>query len=778
MIAGLYDLATITSRFKYFIIPSIFFVILIFYPSNAHSAENKLPVDSTSDRSTKIGVIYSNPQVYNVDYSFELFPDPAKIDRTKDLKLWLPIPREWDSQKAVKIISIYPSPHETFEDPEHGNKMLYWDFSKQPEDSSYKVKVKCRLESFEIHTNVDPENIGTYDKTSREYKLYTRSTHTISITPKIRELAQIAIGEETNPYLQAQQILEYTGKKVNYKILDYERGRGIKCLLDYPVIDEDTGEEYYEGCCTQKCAFFIALCRAMGIPARSAYIFTGYKPWLTEEDLKPKYKFETELSPDGLAGIQHFGHMGCHMVAEFYIPDYGWIPTDPTSGRFGNLGNKSIILSKGRDIIIGPEAPQKHNEGYGSQWVPLHEGRADMIFSAVYNIEKIHIAKMKILIHPDPFPADALAGYPIEDMEKDNRVWRKKVLSRPSYLGYYSKPESLNFEQIYRDHPKTKYEMEPLVCHMLHRQLGDERFFNLVKTYVDLRQKSNQPVSTSYFQNLAEDVYGESLDWFFKQWVNNKELPRLKLEYVAVREDKEGWQIKGRLLQLSDTIFRFPIELAINTKMGRENRNLWIDKNSVDFDFDIQNKPQKLVVDPDYEILKLQKMAPRLWWFWDVYPNYIIIYGTLAESQSNKLAAERLNKDYLGLGEEIIKADTEISQDSLKNKCVFLIGRPETNKMAQEFKEIFPIKFDGDRFTWKGITYDQPTQGISQIIENPIDPKNLMIMYAGLSGEATQKFCDLYLYDSDASYVIFDVDKQLVSDDWEEFDSDLVWKFE
>ena len=32
--------------------------------------------------------------------------------------------------------------------------------------------------------------------------------------------------------------------------------------------------------------------------------------------------------------------------------------------------------------------------------------------------------------------------------------------------------------------------------------------------------------------------------------------------------------------------------------------------------------------------------------------------------------------------------------------------------------------------------------------------------------------------DADASYVIFDRDKQLISGDWEEVDSDLVWNFE
>ena len=84
----------------------------------------------TTSSSAVAGVIYRNPRVYNVDYSFELVPDPNKIDRNKDLKLWIPIPREWDSQKAVKIISVQPPPYAKYEDPEYGNRMLFWDFGK------------------------------------------------------------------------------------------------------------------------------------------------------------------------------------------------------------------------------------------------------------------------------------------------------------------------------------------------------------------------------------------------------------------------------------------------------------------------------------------------------------------------------------------------------------------------------------------------------------------------------------------------------------------------
>jgi hypothetical protein len=53
-----------------------------------------------------------------------------------------------------------------------------------------------------------------------------------------------------------------------------------------------------------------------------------------------------------------------------------------------------------------------------------------------------------------------------------------------------------------------------------------------------------------------------------------------------------------------------------------------------------------------------------------------------------------------------------------------------------------------------------------------------MVMYAGLSPEATLKLCDLELYDSDSSYVIFDGDKQLVTGDWEDADANLYWNFD
>ena len=758
---------------------SLLVLTIIALSSNAYGGDRSSSRLETAQTAPAPGIVYRNPRVYNVDYSFEMSPDPNTIDRAKDLKVWIPIPREWDSQKAVKIISVQPEPHAKYIDPEYGNPMLFWDFGKEPEKPSYKANIKYRLESYNVSVEVDPERVGSYDKTRQDYALYTQSSRTIHITPKIKELAQEAVGDETNPYLQAKCIIKFVGKKMRFKILDFERGRGIDCLLAYPVVDEKTGQEYYEGSCTQYTALMVGLCRAVGIPARCVSGYVGWNPWVDPNDLKAKYAFETKLSPGGLAATQFYGELGSHMWCEFFIPNYGWIPTDPLIGTFPPRSNERWIDHKGRDIQVEPYAPQEGSEGYGSHWVALHNGRAETLSSAVLNIGKVHTSKVTVLHYSDPFPADGLARYGQDlNIYEDLKNWRQEALGGPSRYIRNPMLENLNLDQFYKDYPSAKDDREAFICHMLHRQLGDERFFRLIKTYVDLRQNSGQAVPTSRFQKLAEDIYGEPLSWFFSQWVNSSMLPRLKLEKVAVRKDNRGWWVQGRLVQSGDTIFRLPVELALDTQNGRERLKLLVEKKATDFDFHTANAPRKLIVDPDYEILKIQKMPPRLWWHYGLDPEYIVIYGTLGEAQANESIADEFVSEELGYGREIIKADADVNDADLKAKCVFLIGRPETNRIAQQFKDSFPIKFDGARFAWQGITYDRPMQRLHQIIENPNYAQGLIIMYAGLSLEATLKMCDLESYDSDFSYVIFDGDRQLLTGDWEDVDSNLCWNFD
>jgi len=425
--------------------------------------------------------------------------------------------------------------------------MLFWDFGKEPEKPSYKVNMEYRVEHYVVYTDVDPNRIGPYDKTSKDYLLYTRSTNTVTITDKVKELAKIAVGDEKNPYLQAKQIYEFVREKMCYRKPDFQGKRhSVETILDFPVIDQKTGQECYLGVCYHQSMVFVALCRAVGIPARNVFAWWDWRPWIrtTPEDPDPTIELR-ESSIHGL-DISHLLGFGGHGWAEIYMPNYGWIPVDPTFGRFGhlNLNNRAVIIAKGHDIQIDPHAMQEGNGKYREVGPPLHDGRAELLFSGVFHTPTIQSITIEQLHHPDPFPADSLAEYvakcyPEAEAEKNIALYRKRTLRWLDQNTREHEDKIVALAEAYKKEYRARYEHEAFICHMLRKVVGDKKFSDIVEIYTDLRVKTGEPVSTARFQKIAEHVYGQPLGCFFKQWVGYTELPQLQLDAINISEDRQ-----------------------------------------------------------------------------------------------------------------------------------------------------------------------------------------------------------------------------------------------
>jgi hypothetical protein len=740
------------------------------------------------------GIEYVNPRVFNVDFTFELRPEPGTFDKEKDLKLWLPVPREWDSQRAVKILAVEPPPHAEYTDPEFGNRMFFWDFAEEPEQPVYSVNLRYRLESFDLRAEIDPERVGEYDESDDLHALYTRSTEHIEISPEIVALAREAVGDEDNLYRQARRIHDFVVDKVRYsRLLRRDVGTGTRALLSTVAVDEETGEQYYQGECDVQAEFFVALCRAVGIPARAVTGMVGWGPWMEKEDLKLRSEGHTQLSTDGLAAARLFGPFEGHRWAEFYLPDYGWVPVDPTWDRFAWIGNERVIFSKGSDVLIGPDAPPGDGGGYGDQWIPLHERRVDTIGWGVWNLARVRVANAKVVHHSDPFPADAFAGYlavpAFADLSAIAPAFDGRELLQVIDDLTRDRPDKVDaLAEAIGERPWLREDLEEFIIHMFRGVVGDEAFMEIFDAYTESRLSSGEPVPTGRFQEIAEEVHGEPLDWFFSQWLEGGALPQLSLEEVDVSNEGGDWLIRLSLRQLNDPVLRLPVQLEIRTGGKKKIENAWIDSREASFEFTTQDRPERITVDPEYDLLKAQKMPPVLEDLWSGWPDsFLVVYGTLAEGPANRAAAEAFNKGFLGLDDLVVKADRKVSETDLKTRVIILFGRPEANLIAQRFAGEFPVRFGENGFSYGGVSYDEPTQGVAQVIEKPGDPRGLIIMYAGLSGEATQRVCDKsawreelggsFLVDLNASYVLFDADghRRLLSGDWEGFDSDLVW---
>ncbi len=263
--------------------------------------------------------VYTNPITYQVVRTLTITNTDAQVDL---LRVWLPSVVTWDSQTDITHIATTPNPSNVSKDEQYSNSVTFWEFHDNPgKGSSVVIKEEFNYTCYQVGNKVYPSQVGTYDKASSDYQLFTRPEKYIeSDDARIKELAGQLQQGKTNSYATAGAIYDWVIDNLTYRKVGGLKGAKF-------ALENGYGE------CGDYSALFTALCRAAGIPAR-----TVVGRWATS-------------SPDDW-----------HVWAEFYLPGYGWLPVDPTDadlnnkGRacFGNLDNKRLILDKSFTIVLQP----------------------------------------------------------------------------------------------------------------------------------------------------------------------------------------------------------------------------------------------------------------------------------------------------------------------------------------------------------------------------------------------------------------------------------------
>jgi len=132
------------------------------------------------------------------------------------------------------------------------------------------------------------------------------------------------------------------------------------------------------------------------------------------------------------------------------------------------------------------------------------------------------------------------------------------------------------------------------VLNMLRLVMGDQNFFALMKQVPD--QYAWKTVSTRQFEDAAEKIANEKLDYFFLQWIDSSGAPEFKLEYTVFRTAK-GFRVMGKVAQDLDT-FRMPVTLHIETEGNPEDKQIDVVGTSSEFSVDTFGKPKTVSLDP------------------------------------------------------------------------------------------------------------------------------------------------------------------------------------
>ncbi len=143
----------------------------------------------------------------------------------------------------------------------------------------------------------------------------------------------------------------------------------------------------------------------------------------------------------------------------------------------------------------------------------------------------------------------------------------------------------------------NSYQKGSLVLHMLRWVTGDRVFFQGVRRFYQAHSGGN--ASTDDFQRVMEQVHGESLEWFFRQWLHAPGYPEYRVEWSWNGARNE---VQLRVRQEQDSAwptFRMPVEVEFQLDGGVHRQLLMMDGREWTRTLPLPGEPLAVRLDPD-----------------------------------------------------------------------------------------------------------------------------------------------------------------------------------
>ena len=210
-----------------------------------------------------------------------------------------------------EVLDIQTNP---ITDVKKGVAMFKWD---NPSSTDLSFSIKSNVKIFNKIKGVGSKIPFPISDLPEDVTVYTKPSETIDSNDVeiIKKASEIAAGED-DLYVIIFKLADWTKNNIRYDLSTLTESVSQKASW---VLKNR------EGVCDELTNLFIAMNRALGIPAKfiSGVAYTNAEP---------------------------FGEtFGPHGWAEVYFPDYGWIPFDVTYGEFGFVDAGHIKLKESMD---------------------------------------------------------------------------------------------------------------------------------------------------------------------------------------------------------------------------------------------------------------------------------------------------------------------------------------------------------------------------------------------------------------------------------------------
>lgn len=193
-------------------------------------------------------------------------------------------------------------------------------------------------------------------------------------------------------------------------------------------------------------------------------------------------------------------------------------------------------------------------------------------------------------------------------------LWAEHLGGTTSYRSYMTSMQYFSGGRIYIDDTTSVgnifssrvYDKGAWVLHMLRGVIGDDDFFELLRTYYADPQLQYKDAVTEDLRDLAEAVSGQDLDWFFEQWIYGYSYPQY---YYSSHSRPRGDGLHDlfvHLRQAQTTVpqaFVMPIELVRTLGATTDTVLVLNDRRDQDLHFVVPSGGSISAIDPENWIL-------------------------------------------------------------------------------------------------------------------------------------------------------------------------------
>lgn len=282
---------------------------------------------------------------------------------TRELRIWAALPQESDPYQRIRDLKVTaPLPHRVTRDSE-GNTVLFLSSDGAALPREFDVVTTFRVERDEVRYDVRPEGARPLTAEDRaRLAHWLEPNKNVVIDDKVRAIAAEVVGGETNPVLASRRIYDWVLRDIDYWVKDPANKKASPVGSSEYCLTSKTGN------CTDFHSLYAAVSRAAGIPTRMVY-GSFLKKSLDGKDADQSY----------------------HCWIEFFAPGKGWVPLDVAVADvfvgdfalnaeneskvklttaagydgadpamvdyyFGNLDERRVVWSTGRDLVVDPPA--------------------------------------------------------------------------------------------------------------------------------------------------------------------------------------------------------------------------------------------------------------------------------------------------------------------------------------------------------------------------------------------------------------------------------------